>query len=95
MNGKRARELRKVARLLSGPEAPDAGYRLEQQRGADGQPMAAVKVLKPGESTGGEVYRDAAGVPVYRTVGLELRLVPGAIRTLYQRLKLNYGRVKP
>lgn len=88
MRGKRARELRRAARLLLGPDAPKVDYTIVQQRdNLGGAAKPKVAVSGDGKTP---IYLPGTEVPFILSMGVEPRLSAESVKGMTKRLKRNY-----
>jgi len=94
MNGKRARELRRAARLLLGPDAPEVDYTMVQQRDAFGN-LCPPRVAVRADGKTPIFLKDEEGkdtnIPFVLSMGIEPRLTAESVKGMTKKLKRNYG----
>jgi hypothetical protein len=87
MRGKRARELRRAARMLLGPDAPAVDYEIVQQRdnlGGAASPKVAV------DEFGKQICLPGTEIPFILSMGIEPRLKLECVKGMTKKLKRNY-----
>lgn len=91
MNGKRAKELRKAARMLLGPDAPAVDYDMVQQRDEFGnlcKPKVAVN------ERGKAINLPGTEIPFILSMGFQPELKMESVKGLTKKLKGNYGKYR-